>query len=175
MASPGSDKGLAQDATGQAILAALGVSTPTGGTGIGLFQDATAQAILAALGGGGGVSGLPKAFHSTGAGAVAVTAPNARVFCDPGNVAGGGMSPGSPLITFLTSPPDGAQVNIIDTSSTANNGAQAIRATAGTISIENPANPGNFIAGPLDVIVVASEGIWYTYDGTFNHWKLAVT
>ncbi len=48
----GTGVGPAQDATGQAMLALYGLSTPTGGTGVGPLQDATMQALLAVIGGG---------------------------------------------------------------------------------------------------------------------------
>ena len=50
----GNGTGLIEDSTGQAILAALGASTPQGGPGTGLMRDATGQAIVAAISGGGG-------------------------------------------------------------------------------------------------------------------------
>ena len=51
----GNGRGLAQDATLQAMLVALGVGPPPmGGNGRGLAQDATLQAILAAISGGSG-------------------------------------------------------------------------------------------------------------------------
>jgi hypothetical protein len=51
-ATGGSGTGLAQDATAQAILAKLGLTTPQGGSGTGLCQDATLQVLLANIGGG---------------------------------------------------------------------------------------------------------------------------
>ena len=52
-ATGGTGTGLAQDATAQAILAKLGLTTPQGGSGTGLCQDATLQILLANIGGGG--------------------------------------------------------------------------------------------------------------------------
>lgn len=49
VAHGGSGTGLAQDATLQAILAKLGVSTPSGGSGTGFAQDASLQALLLAI------------------------------------------------------------------------------------------------------------------------------
>jgi hypothetical protein len=55
MSIDGTGDGLAQDATLQQILLALGGGPiPQGGTGMGLAQDATLQLILLAISGGGG-------------------------------------------------------------------------------------------------------------------------
>jgi len=70
--SGGSGTGLAQDATGQEILQALGLTTPQGGSGTGLLQDATLQDIANAISGGFGPGNLPSgvapvAWYKSGA------------------------------------------------------------------------------------------------------------
>jgi hypothetical protein len=58
----GSGTGLAQDATLQAIIAALGGAVPDGGSGTGLAQDASLQALYDLIAGGGGGLGGPFAI-----------------------------------------------------------------------------------------------------------------
>lgn len=51
MTAGGSGNGVAQDATLQAVLAKLGLSTPQGGSGTGIAQDASLQVLLTVIGG----------------------------------------------------------------------------------------------------------------------------
>ena len=81
----GSDTGLAQDATLQAIIVALGgpILGMPNGSGTGLAQDASLQQILALIGGGGS---LPATAHTVLGGATyAITKTDAIILFDSSN------------------------------------------------------------------------------------------